>query len=260
MHVKLSKLSREYAQPLNELKSYYQECVKEIQNIDNLPVTKTEIEGILKATKPNFQLSDYIPEKLAFPIGKILKIIGGNELSALTILLPIAASLVNPDTNLMLIENSKFLAKPIFFSSIIGESGSSKSSILNLFSKPLIALQALADKQYNRALKEFESFKGKDEDAPKQPVPTEYYLQDFTSEAIAKVQFEQPEKGFLLLFDELSMLINNNNSYRGGKGSDAEKSCQQGTVRLLRSIARVAIATLIQEVRLVSREALNPTS
>ncbi|WP_413467384.1 DUF3987 domain-containing protein [Pleurocapsa sp. FMAR1] len=68
------------------------------------------------------------------------------------------------------------------------------------------------------------SFRALEIDAPVKPKPPrEYIVTDSTSEAIAHIQNNQPNNGFLGWFDELTALFGQQNAYRGGKGSDTEK-------------------------------------
>ncbi len=50
-----------------------------------------------------------------------------------------------------------------------------------------------------------------------------YITTDATSEAIARIQAEQQDAGFLIHHDEISGLFNGQNAYRNGRGSDREK-------------------------------------
>ncbi|MBL1211683.1 DUF3987 domain-containing protein, partial [Geminocystis sp. GBBB08] len=181
---------------------------------------QSEIETIATIKDSDIRISDYLPNSFEYPLKTYCEIIGSNHISMLTALLPMVASLVNPNTDLTLIESTNFTAKPIFFSAIVGESGTAKSPTLDLFSSGILSLQSKANQEYKRLKKEFDEYKG-DEDM-KEPQPTEYYISDFTSEFVASL-IDRQSKGFLILIDELAALIKQNNAYRGGKGSDSEK-------------------------------------
>ena len=160
------------------------------------------------------------------PLNAVAEILGCNSISQITAFLSVIASLVNPNTKLALINSSKFYAHPIFYSAIVGESGSAKSPTMNIFTDPLTKhMQGKAEKAYQQLITEYEVIKADKsiENKPPKPEATEYYVTDTTSECIAQIIHNQPNKGFLMLFDELSGLIKQNNAYRGGKGADQEK-------------------------------------
>jgi CRISPR-associated protein Cmr3 len=169
-------------------------------------------------------LGEYLPEEMVRPLNLLAEILASNSLSQLTAMLSVVASLTHPKTSLTLIEASKFKAKPIFYSAIVGESGTAKSPTMDIFVNPIKGkMQYEADLEYKRDLKEWQNYKGDPEDEPEKPKPIEYYIEDCTSEKIAEIINDQPDKGFLIPMDELAGLIKQNNAYRGGRGSDTEK-------------------------------------
>jgi CRISPR-associated protein Cmr3 len=191
-----------------------------------LSIRQDEINQLLKLESDCFDLSKYLPIEMVKPLNQIAEILGSNSIAQLTALLPVIASLLNPQTKLTLIKSSKFVARPIFYSAVVGESGSSKSPTMDIFTAPLIQhIQQKAEYKYQQALTEYERIKADKsvEEKPPKPKPIEYYITDATSECIAQIINDQPNKGFLMLFDELSGLIKQNNAYRGGKGADQEK-------------------------------------
>lgn len=115
---------------------------------------------------------------------------------------------------------------------LVGETGATKSPILNSILNPLEELQADAEDtyqcnlaQYKKELAEWHKL-SKDEkrDMPTEPVPREYYLQDATLEAIADCLSKQPNRGVIVAIDELAGLFAGFNQYRPqGRGNDRQK-------------------------------------
>lgn len=220
------QLSKETGRSVSQIEKLYNELIKEIDRESERPVQKQEIKQLLTLESTHLQLKDYLPVEMVKPLNHIAEILGSNSSSQLTALLPVVASLINPDTKLILIKSSKFYARPIFYSAIIGESGSAKSPTMKIFSDPLTQyMQGKAENVYQRQLAEYEIIKADKsiENKPPKPKAIEYYVTDCTSECVAQIINDQPNKGFLMLFDELSGLIKQNNAYRGGKGADQEK-------------------------------------
>jgi hypothetical protein len=138
-------------------------------------------------------------------------------------LLPVAATLLKVGTKLELIATTHFYALPIIYTGVLAESGSAKSPTQKVILEPLFDMQSKADDEYNNRLEDYEAAKaGKRDDIPPKPKPREYYTIDSTREAIATIQSQQPDRGFLGWFDELSALIGGQNQYRNGRGSDKE--------------------------------------
>lgn len=220
------QLSKSTGRSVNEIRKLYEELVKEVDKENEAPVRQQEIKQLLTLESTHLDLADYLPVEMVKPLNYIAEILGSNSIAQLTALLPVVASLINPNTKLTLIKSSKFYARPIFYSAIVGESGSAKSPTMNIFSDPLTNyMQGKAENIYQNQLTEYETIKADKsvENKPPKPKAIEYYVTDCTSECIAQIINDQPNKGFLMLFDELSGLIKQNNAYRGGKGADQEK-------------------------------------
>ena len=90
----------------------------------------------------------------------------------------------------------------------MAESGSGKSPAQKVLLRPLFRLQAEAEQDYQRALavwqQRCQAAKDNGEAPPPQPTPREYFVTDATREAIIQIQANQPERGFLGWYDELS--------------------------------------------------------
>ena len=143
----------------------------------------------------------------------------------------VSASLLPINTNLKLIEATDFYAYPILYYGICAESGSGKSPLIKIFIDPICKLQQEEEVRYMERLNIYEEEyrqwkKAKDNEidpSVRPKPPREYIVTDATTEAIAFIQNNQPNNGFLGYFDELTALIGLQNAYRGGKGADAEK-------------------------------------
>jgi hypothetical protein len=116
------------------------------------------------------------------------------------------------------------------YTGLVCESGAGKTPAQKTILKPLFALQAEAEieykerlDKYQQELAEWKKIKDNDEPAPEPPVPREYYITDATSEAIALIQSQQPDDGFLGWFDELPSLFKSQGQYKNGRGADGEK-------------------------------------
>lgn len=139
--------------------------------------------------------------------------LGVNNTSLLTTLLTISASLLPIQTNLLLIKPTNFRAYPILYSGICAESGSGKSPLIKVFINSLSQLQQEEDKRYQTELsisiyeeeyRQWRKSKNTDIDPPVRPKsPREYIITDATSEAIASIQNNQPNNGFLGYFDDI---------------------------------------------------------
>ncbi|MBN3897452.1 MAG: DUF3987 domain-containing protein [Nostoc sp. NOS(2021)] len=127
---------------------------------------------------------------------------------------------------------TNFRPAPILWMGLVGETGATKSPILNSILNPLEELQADAEDTYHRNLAQYKKelaewhklSKDEKRDMPTEPVPREYYLQDATLEAIADCLSKQPNRGVIVAIDELAGLFAGFNQYRPqGRGNDRQK-------------------------------------
>jgi len=221
-------------QPNNVWKIYYKR-LEELEREDNKESQKESLEKLLRLDKKTLDLSNYLHPILATPLKNVAKWMGTSQEAILTTLLPVASSLIHLDTRLELLKPPvKFYANPIIWSGIVAESGSLKSPTQKLIIDPLYKMQSEIDSQYNLEFADYQEelsyYKKSKNDKnaeytpePKAPKRREYFTVDCTSEAMATIQSDQPERGFLGFQDELKALISSQNAYRGGKGSDTEK-------------------------------------
>lgn len=187
---------------------------------------KTETFNLLNISKASVKLVDVVDSRLAAPLSKVTQMIGGKDEAVITSLLPVVASLISTQSKLELIRSTGFYAHPIIFTGIVGESGTAKSPLQKLVLKPLWTLQDVIEQDYRARLQEWEEMEvGEGKKKPPKPTPLDLWTSDVTSERIAEIMSNQRDEkqGVLIWKDELSALIKDNDAYRGGKGSDAEK-------------------------------------
>ncbi len=230
--IELTNLAKEFGIFGKNLEKIYSDRLKQLEQIEDREDTKQQLDYLLKTEHSDINLREYLPQEMAEPLTWIADVLGSNPLSMLTILLPVVASLTNPDTKLELIKSTQFYAKPILYTGIVAESGSAKSPTMKTIISPFKKLQNEADARYLEQLEEYQEDmrawkatkkddRGEEPSPP--PPPREYFINDATAEAVSLIQSNQPNKGLLMEFDELGGLIKSANAYRGGKGTDAEK-------------------------------------
>jgi hypothetical protein len=191
---------------------------------------KTEIENLLRVGKYQLELQDYLDPAVAQPLKRVAGWMGTTPAAMLTTLYPVIGSLLKVGTRLELIKATDHYALPVVYTGLVCESGGGKSPAQKTIINPLFRLQDEAEieyktrlDEYQRELSEWKKLKDTDEPAPKQPVPREYYTTDATSEAVALIQSNQPNEGFLGWFDELPALFKSQGQYKNGRGADGEK-------------------------------------
>jgi hypothetical protein len=218
----------------NAIESLYRKLSDESEKQSDKTNQKNNLDKLLRLSQKTLDLSDYLHPNLATPLKNIAEYMGTSQEAILTTLLPTAASLIHLDTQLELIKATNFYANPIIYSGIVAESGSLKSPTQKLITNPLMNLQEIADQDYDLLMQgyqeDFDLYKASLKDrnnaplaVPIPPKRREYFVVDVTSEAVAGVQADQPDRGFVGFQDELKALISSQNAYRGGRGSDAEK-------------------------------------
>ena len=222
LEAKIIALASNFSRATRDIWKLYSSRAGEIEKAENRDATKEEVNRLLKIQDYKLELKKYLQAPLAEPLERLAVYLGVNNATLLTTLLTASASLLPIDTKLELIKATKFYAHPILYAGICAPSGSGKSPAKKAILEPLFKLQqaedrryALAEAEYKRQLKEFKRTKNSDLEEPEPPLPPrEYFTTDSTSEAIANIQNNQPNNGFLGYFDELKQLIGQSNSYR----------------------------------------------
>jgi hypothetical protein len=233
LEIKLMAIVKDRKLPSKDVKKLYEVIKSEQERNNSRQDQKADLTSLINAGRQRLNLAEYLPEPLAKTLIQIAKIIGTTPEAFLTILLPTIAASSHPRNKLELIRATNFYASPIFWIALVIESGGAKTPAMNQIIDPYKRLQFEEDQRFKEETKAYEQAlqawqtgtaeQKRHEAPPEKPrPPREYFVQDFTSEAIAKIQDNQPDCGFLIPLDELSALINNQNAYRG-KGADQEK-------------------------------------
>lgn len=224
------KLAQSAQATTREIKQLAASLEAEVDLEESRSDRKTEIENLLRIGKYQLELQDYLDSSVAKPLGRVAKWMGTSSAAMLATLYPVIGSLLQVGTRLELIKATDFYALPVVYAGLVCESGGGKSPAQKTIINPLFALQAEAEieykerlSEYQQELSEWKKKKDNEEPAPEQPVPREYYTTDATSEAIALIQSQQPDHGFLGWFDELPALFKSQGQYKNGRGADGEK-------------------------------------
>jgi hypothetical protein len=173
------------------------------------------------------------PNLFGGELGKLLSIAAGNFNIPVEILnfclLPILGSRINSATRLMINPGTSFDVPPIRWSGLVGDSGTKKSPIIGLLTKPMNKKQLELYEDYKEKKlaydAEFTAWKAQKPadrgEPPQAPTPMlDLYFSNFTIEALIDSLQHHPTEGTLISVDELSQFFTQMDMYRGGKGSD----------------------------------------
>lgn len=224
------KLAQTTGATTREIKELAASLETEVDLEESRSERKAEVENLLRIGKYQLELQDYLDPSVARPLERVAGWMGTTPAAMLTTLYPVIGSLLQVGTRLELIKATDFYAVPVLYAGLVCESGGGKSPAQKTIINPLFALQDEAEIEYKerllnyqQELSEWKKIKDNEEPAPEQPVPHEYYTTDATSEAIALIQSQQPNHGFLGWFDELPALFKSQGQYKNGRGADGEK-------------------------------------
>ncbi|MBW4554083.1 MAG: DUF3987 domain-containing protein [Aphanocapsa sp. GSE-SYN-MK-11-07L] len=173
---------------------------------------------------------DILPADLLTPLQNLARRLALPVEGYVTALLPAASAQVSAGTRLELDPSTGFSAPPILWIGLVGDTGTKKSPLLRAIVHPLDSLQAKAEVLYQTRLEDYESEKDAWESSPKNdrggkpkpPIPREFYLSDYTLEALSSVLGTQSNSGLLVYIDELARFFASMDAYRGGKGGDRQ--------------------------------------
>ncbi len=212
----IPELARQAERQSKDVWALYRSRLQEQEQEDSKQDRASDLDKLLKISKYRLSLHDYLDDRLAKPLEAIAGYMGTSSAAMLYTLLPVIASLCEVGTRLELVPATNFYALPILYTGLVAESGSGKSPVQKTILEPLFKLQREADENYDKSLAEYEREltqwqREKEGDKPVKPNPTEYYTVDVTREAIAMIQSQQPNKGFLGWVDELSAIVNGRN-------------------------------------------------
>jgi Protein of unknown function (DUF3987) len=144
-------------------------------------------------------------------------------------LLPIAGSRINSTTRLMISAGTDFDVPPIRWCGLVGDSGTKKSPIMGLLTKPMNKRQVELYDDYKERKQvydlDYTSWKAKKPaergDPPNAPIPMlDLFFSNFTIESLLDSLQHHPSEGTLIMVDELAQFFSQMDMYRGGKGSD----------------------------------------
>lgn len=216
--------------------------LREIEQLENLIESDAELaegrtnrvkelDSLIKIGNRRLTLSKYIHPNLAQPVEQLASWMGVDIEALLTVLLPTAASLLHPETRVIVKECIDFVEPLVFYTGIIAESGNRKSPIFKVISKPLRKFQEEEDIRHREAQRQYQDDlttwkRNKSEDKGELPeppaLPREYFVDNITGEALDRIKAQQPQYGILIRKDELSGLFSSYGAYKGGRGSDKE--------------------------------------
>lgn len=151
----------------------------------------------------------------------------------LVCILPILASRLKAETRLIIDPGTGYHVPPIIWAGLVGESGTMKSPILKLLTRPLSELQQGVQERYQLEVSEYEKdlqrFQSRSKnlpltpEKPKPPKMRDLFFSDFTIEAIADSIRYHPSEGYLIHIDELAGFFKSMDAYRNGKGADRQR-------------------------------------
>jgi hypothetical protein len=184
-----------------------------------------DLQQLVQLGDRRLRLSHYLHPHLAHPLEQVAEWMGVDAEALLTLLLPTAASLLNPQSRIVVKECIGFAEPFVFYTGVVTPSGNKKSPMLKVITSPLRKFQGEEDERFeiDHAEYERELRSASPTDPPHKPrLPREYFVDNVTGESLDQIKAQQPEHGLLLRKDELSGLFGSFNAYRGGKGSDRE--------------------------------------
>jgi len=228
---RLNQLAQENGRPVIELRRQHGERLSEVEREEERGDNQSQIETLLDASRASIDLHKTLPSSLAEPLLKLSSWLNLKPEVYLTALLTTTSILHNAGTRVVLNKAWDFEVSPNLFSAILALSSQKKSPILKAIStKPLRVLQKEAQlkykqelQHYEEELREWEGTKKEDRGAP--PIKPErkiYFITKATGEGLTYQAARYPEQGILYLSDELTGMLNGQNQYRGGKGSDKQ--------------------------------------
>jgi hypothetical protein len=228
---RLNHLAAETGRHVVELRKQYSERLKEVEREEDRVDTQSQVDALIDASRASIDLREALPGSLASPLLKLANWLNLKPESYLTALLTTTSILHKAGTKVVLNKEWDFEVTPNLYSAIIAPSSQKKSPIIKaICTKPLKVLQQEALKDYKQQMQIYEEqLKAWEATKPEQrgqpPVKPErkiYYFTKTTGEGLTYQAARCPEQGMLYLTDELAGMLNAQNQYRGGKGSDKQ--------------------------------------
>jgi hypothetical protein len=212
--------------------------------------TKNELLKLINAApiwKPTDDtIKTNLPDFVPFPTDALPKVVADFVHRGATALgcdesyiaLPLLTMLSSAVGNSRRVQLKRSWCEPaIFWTVVVGESGTLKSPALDLATKPIRRVQDAAFRQHAQDMEQYNQEKAIFEadlaqwkksgrkngepppEAPAEPIASRYTTTDCTIEALAVLLQEQP-RGLLVARDELSGWINSFDAYKSCRGAD----------------------------------------
>lgn len=213
----------------NQSKSSYTKPSTEDEDFEEQAQEIQNLVGLTEETAPIQQL---LSPRLLIALKNISTRFNVPLEAFVGVLLPIASSLLKVDTRIEIDAATNFRPPPILWMGLVGESGTTKSPIIDKLLEPLARLQVEADTAYQLDFDDYkdelETWQTLDKEKrgakPAAPIQREYFFQDATFEALSDCLSKQPNRGVVVAVDELAGLFNGFNQYRShGRGNDLQK-------------------------------------
>jgi len=227
----LNHLASETGRHVVELRKQYSERLLEVEREEGRVDTQSQVDALIDASRASIDLREALPGSLAEPLLKLANWLNLKPESYLTALLTTTSILHKAGTKVVLNKEWDFEVTPNLYSAIIAPSSQKKSPIIKaMCTKPLKVLQQEALKDYKQQMQIYEEHiktweATKPEERGQPPVKPErkiYFFTKTTGEGLTYQAARCPEQGMLYLTDELAGMLNAQNQYRGGKGSDKQ--------------------------------------
>jgi hypothetical protein len=222
-------LSQQTRTPVSAIKTLWESVEKEIDAAERAPETAAALDNILNNVNQRLDLNAVLPGDLAGLIERIAALLASTPEVIFSGLLSATASCAKIGTQLDLRPASGWIGKPIIWVGGVGGPGTSKTPSFDISFNPLRAMQYkescdFKEKMTGWKLREATAKRNKGEEFNEEPpVKPRLFLDDFTLEALARIQIRQPDRGCLIGIDELAGLIDGANQYKGGRGDDRSK-------------------------------------
>lgn len=228
---RLNQLAAKTGRHVVELRKQYSERLSEIEREEGREDTQSQVDALIDASLASVNLLEVLPRSLASPLLKLAGWLNLKPECYLTALLTTTSILHKAGTKVVLNKEWDFEVTPNLYSAIIAPSSQKKSPIIKaICTKPLKVLQREALEEYKHQLqiyqeelKEWEATKPEERGQPPvEPKRKIYFFTKTTGEGLTYQSARCPEQGMLYLSDELAGMLNAQNQYRGGKGSDKQ--------------------------------------
>jgi hypothetical protein len=204
--------------------------VEKICNFESTDDTETGEELAELTSLSQIQRPELLPKKILTPLQNLANRLSLPVEAYVMAVLAAASSQINVAQRLEIDPATNFYAPAILWIGMVGDTGTKKSPLLRAIVSPLDSLQAEAEILYQCRLEDYEGAmecwrssppneRGR---KPKPPVPREFYLSDYTLEALSSVLGAQSNSGLLVSIDELARFFTSMDAYRGGKGGDRQ--------------------------------------